>query len=86
MPFHHEYLAINEDTLEHILAFMYRTKRFQCLFREAAFYHQKQGYDSMAGNREILTGILMRHIAMVRLTSGVILKGLTKPDRHHVIQ
>ncbi len=28
----------------------------------------------------------MRHIAMVRSTSRVILKGLTKPDWHHVIQ
>ncbi len=46
MPFHLEYLAINEDALEHILAFMYRTKQFQCLFGEAALYHRNQGYDS----------------------------------------
>jgi hypothetical protein len=86
MPFHLEYLPINEDILEHILAFMYPTKRFQCLFGEAAFYHQNQGYDSMAGDHEILAGFLMRHIAMVRSMSQVILKGLTKPDRPHVIQ
>jgi hypothetical protein len=39
LPFHLEYLAINEDALEHILAFMYQTKQLQCLFGEAAFYH-----------------------------------------------
>jgi hypothetical protein len=39
MPFHLEYLAMKEDALEHILAFMYQTKQFQCLFGEAAFNH-----------------------------------------------
>jgi hypothetical protein len=85
MPFHLEYLTINKDALKHILAFMYRTKQFQCLFGEAAFYFQNQGYDSTAGNCEILPGALMHHITMVRSTSQVILKGLTKPDRLHVM-
>jgi hypothetical protein len=49
-PFHIEYLLINKDTLEHILAFMFRTKQFQGLFGEAAFYHQNPGFDSTAGN------------------------------------
>ena len=85
MPFHLEYLKTNKDELEHILAFMYRTKRFQGLFGEASFYHQNPGMDSTAGKREILAGVLMRHIAMVRSTSRVLLKGLTKPDRPHTL-
>ncbi len=85
MPFHLEYLKTNEDKLEHILAFMYRTKRFQGLFGEASFYHQNPGMDSKAGEREILAGVLMSHIAMVRSTSRVLLKGLTKPDRPHTL-
>ena len=85
MPFHLEYLRVNEDSLEHILAFMYRTKRFQGLFKEAAFYHQNPGMDSTASEREILAGVLMRHIAMVRSSSQVLFKGLVKPDRPHVL-
>ncbi len=85
MPFHLEYLKTNEDELEHILAFMYRTKRFQGLFGEASFYHQIPGMDSTAGEREILAGVLMRHIAMVQSTSRVLLKGLAKPDRPHIL-
>jgi hypothetical protein len=85
MPFHLEYLKVNEDELEHILAFMYWTKRFQGLFGEAAFYHQNPGMDSTTGEREILAGVLMPHIAMVRLSSRVLHKGLVKPDRPHVL-
>ena len=85
MPFHLEYLKANEEELEHILAFMYRMKRLQGLFGEAAFYHRNPGMDSTAGEREILAGVLMRHIAMVRSTSRVLPKGLTKPDCPHIL-
>jgi hypothetical protein len=85
MPFHLEYLKVNEDEIEHILAFMYRTKQFQGLFGEAAFYHWNSGTDSTAGEREILAGALMPHIAMVQLSSRVLLKGLVKPDQPHVL-
>ena len=85
MPFHLKHLKTNEDDLEHILAFMYRTKRFQGLFGEASFYHQNPGMDSTAGKREILAGVLMLCIAMVRSTSRVLLKGLAKPDRPHIL-
>jgi hypothetical protein len=60
-------------------------QRFQGLFGEASFYHQNPGMDSTAGKQEILAGVLMRHIAMVRLTSRVLLKGLAKPDRPHIL-
>ncbi len=85
MPFHLEYLKTNKDELEHTLAFMYWTKRFQGLFGEASFYHRNPGMDSTAGKQEILAGVLMRHIAMVRSTSRVLLKGLAKPDRPHIL-
>jgi hypothetical protein len=86
MPLHLEYLLKNKDLLKHILVFMYRTKQLQGVFGEAAFYHWNPRFDSMAGDREILAGVLMRHIAMVRSTSRVILKGLTKPEWPHIIQ
>jgi hypothetical protein len=72
--------------LEHILGFMYRTKQFKGVLGEAAFYHWNPEFDSTAGDREILAGVLMPHIAMVWSTSGVILKGLTKPNLPHIIQ
>jgi hypothetical protein len=71
---------------KHILVFMYRTKQYQRIWGEVAFYHQNPGFDSTAGDQEILAGVLMRHIAMVRSTRWVILKGLTKPDQPHIIQ
>jgi hypothetical protein len=40
----------------------------------------------MAGDCEILAGVLMHHIAMVWSTSRIVLKGPTKPDRPHIIQ
>jgi hypothetical protein len=86
MPLHLEYLLKDKDMLKHILAFMYCTKQFQGILGEAAFYHQNPGFDSMAGDHEILAGVLIRHITMVRSTSQVILKGLTKPNRPHIIQ
>ena len=86
MPFHLEYQAMHGESLEHILAYMYRTKRFQGLFGEAAFYHRNPGVEATAGERDILAGVLMRHIAMVRSSQRIILKGLTKPDRLHTIQ
>ena len=66
MPLHLEYLLKDKDMLKHILAFMYPTKQFQGILGEAAFYHWNPRFDSMAGDWEILTGVLMRHIAMVR--------------------
>ncbi len=86
VPFYLEYLSINEDMHEHILAFMYQTKHFQDLFGKVTFYHQNLGFDSTAGEHKILTGVPMRHIVMVRLTGRVILKGLTKPDHLHILQ
>ncbi len=72
--------------LKHILAFMYRTKQFQGILGKVAFYHRNPGFDFMAGDHEILAGVLMCHIAMVQSTSWVILKGLTKPNQPHIIQ
>jgi hypothetical protein len=66
IPFHLEYLLINEDSLKHI---------FQGLFGETAFYHQNPGFDSTAGDRKILAEVLMRHIAMVRSKAGSSSKG-----------
>ncbi len=86
MLLHLEYLLKDKDMLKHILAFMNCTKQFQEILGEAAFYHQNPGFDSTAGDHEILAGVLIRHITMVRLTSRVILKGLTKPNRPHIIQ
>jgi hypothetical protein len=86
MSLHLEYLLKDEDMLKHILAFMYRMKQFQRILGEAAFYHPNLGFDFMAGDCEFLAGVLMHHIAMVRSTSRVILKGLTKPDQPHIIQ
>lgn len=85
MPFHLEYLRVNEDEFEHILAFMYRTKQFQGLFGEAAFYNWNPGMDSTTGKCKILAGVLMCHIAMVRSSNRVLLKGLVKPDQPHVL-
>ncbi len=65
MPFHLKYLAVKEEKLEQILAYMYRSKRFQCLFGDAAFFHWNPGVDATAGDRGILARVLMRHIAMV---------------------
>jgi hypothetical protein len=86
MPLHLEYLLKDKDMFKHILAFMYCTNQLQRILGEAAFCHWNPGFDSMAGDQKILAGVLMRHIAMVWSTSRVILKGLTKPDRPHVIQ
>jgi hypothetical protein len=41
MPFHLECVAVNEDHLEQILAYMYQAKCFQVLLGEAAFYYKK---------------------------------------------
>ncbi len=86
MPFHLEYLEEEEDCLEQNLAYMYQTKRFQGLFGEASFYHKNPGIKVSAGKRNILAGVLMRHIAMVRSTNRVILKGLSCPDRRFPLQ
>jgi hypothetical protein len=56
MPSHLEYLRLNEDELEHIFAFMYRTKQFQGLFSEAAFYHQNLARTPPWANRRFWQG------------------------------
>jgi hypothetical protein len=86
MPFHLEYLAVKEEMLEQILAYMYRSKRFQGLFGDAAFFHRNPGVDATAGDHGILAGVLMRHIAMVRSMTRVTLKGLVHSDRQQLIQ
>jgi hypothetical protein len=86
MPFHLEYLAVEEEKLEQILAYMYRSKPFQDLFGDAAFFHRNPGVDATAGDRVILAGVLMRHIAMVQSMTRVTLKGLVHPDRQQLIQ
>jgi hypothetical protein len=50
MPLHLEYLLKDEDMLKHILAFMYRTKQFEGILGEAAFYHRNPRFDSAAGD------------------------------------
>jgi hypothetical protein len=60
---------------------MYRSKHFQGLFGEAAFCYRNPGTDAAAGERNVLAGILMRHIIMVRLIGRVYIRGLQHPDR-----
>ncbi len=86
MPFHLEYLAVDEEKLDQILAYMYHSRHFQGLFGDAAFFHRNPGVDATAGDQGILAGVLMQHIAMVQSMSRVILKGLVHPDRQHLIQ
>jgi hypothetical protein len=81
MPFHLECVATNEDHLDQILAYMYRSKCFQGLFGEAAFYYRNPGTDASAGERYVLAGILMRHIAMVQSMGRVYTRGLQHLDR-----
>jgi hypothetical protein len=81
MPFHLECVATNEDHLDQILAYMYRSICFQGLFGEAAFYYRNPGTDASAGERNVLAGILTRHIAMVRSMGCVYIRGLQHPDR-----
>ena len=42
--------------------------------------------DSKAGEGKILAGVSMCHIAMVCSSSHVLIKGLVKLDRPHIIQ
>jgi hypothetical protein len=86
MPFHLEYLVVDEEKLNLILAYMYRLRPFQGLFGDAAFFHRNPGVDATAGDQGMLAGVLMRHITMVRSMSRVTLKGLVHPDRQHLIQ
>jgi hypothetical protein len=65
MPFYLKYLAVNEEKLDQILAYMSRSRRFQGLFGDAAFFHRNPGVDATAGDQGILVGVLMQHIAMV---------------------
>jgi hypothetical protein len=81
MPFHLECEAVDEDHHKQFLAYMYQAKCFQALFGEAAFYYKNPGLDTSAGKRSTLVGILMRHIAMVRLMGHFVIKGLVHPDR-----
>jgi hypothetical protein len=86
MPYHIECLAISEDKIEAILAFMYCIKRFQGLFGEAAFYFKNLSLETLAGEYTILAGVLTRHITTVWSTSRIILKGLIHPDRQCPLQ
>jgi hypothetical protein len=86
MPYHIECLAILEDKIEAILAFMYHVKQFQELFGEAAFYFKNPGLEASAGEHTILAGVLTHHIAIVQSTSWIILKGLIHPDRQFPLQ
>ncbi len=56
-------------------------KRFQGLFREAAFYYRNPGTDASTGERNVLAGIIMRHIAMVQSMGRIYIRGLQHPDR-----
>ncbi len=86
MPFHLEYLTVDKEKIEQILAYMYRLKRFQGLFGDAAFHHRNPEVEATAGDQGILVGALMQHIPMVRSMSWVTLKGLCHPYRKHLIQ
>ncbi len=48
MPFHLEYLAVDKERLEQILAYMYHSKRFQGLFGDAVFHHRNPGVEATA--------------------------------------
>jgi hypothetical protein len=86
MPYHIECITILEDKIKAILAFMYRVKWFQGLFGEAEFSFKNPGLEALAGDCTILAGVLTRHIAMVWLTSPIILKGLIHPGRQFPLQ
>ncbi len=81
MPFHLECVAVNEDHLEQILAYIYQAKRFQVLFGEAAFYYKNPGPNASTGECSTLAGILMRHVAMVQSMGRFSIRGLHHPDR-----
>ena len=75
----------NTGEVKQILAYMYRTKRFHALFGEAVFYYRNPGLYASAGGRSTLEGVLMWHIAMVRLIGRFVIKGLVHPDRRFPI-
>ena len=50
MPFHLEYLTVDKEKIEQILAYMYCLKRFQGLFGDAAFHHRNPGVEVTAGD------------------------------------
>ncbi len=52
MPFHLKYLAVKEEKLKQILAYMYRSKRFQGLFGDAAFSTGTQGWTQLLETAE----------------------------------
>jgi hypothetical protein len=81
MPFHLECVVVDEDHLVQILAYMYQVKRFQVLIGEAALYYKNPGPGTLAGEHSTLAGILMRHIAMVRLIGHFSIRGLHYPHR-----
>ncbi len=81
MPFQLKCVATDEDHLDQILAYMYSSKPSQGLFGETAFYYRNPGTDASVGERNVLAGILMRHIAMVRTMGRVYIRGLQHPDR-----
>jgi hypothetical protein len=55
-------------------------------FGKAAFYFKNSGLEASAGEHTNLAGVLTRCIAMVWLTSQIILKGLIHPDRRFPLQ
>jgi hypothetical protein len=48
MPFHLEYLTVDKEKLEQILAYMYCLKCFQGLFGDTAFHHRNPGVEATA--------------------------------------
>jgi hypothetical protein len=74
-----------EEHLELILHYMYWSKRFQFLFREAAFYYKNPGMEASGSEQGTLAGVLMHHIAMIRSMNKVILKGIAHVDRRFLL-
>jgi hypothetical protein len=84
-PYHLEYILVMEEQLELTLHYMYYSKKFQILFREAAFYYKNPGMEASGSERGMLAGVLMRHIAMVQSMNKVLLKGIAHVDRQFLL-
>jgi hypothetical protein len=52
MPFHLEYLAVNEEKLDQILAYMYHLRHFQGLFGDAGFFTGTQEWTQPPETKE----------------------------------
>ncbi len=81
MPWHIKCHTSDEPKIDALLSYMDRTNRLAQLFGEAAFHHVNPGPKATAGERDMNTGVVTWHIAMVWSMGRVSLKGLNNPDK-----